>query len=153
MDGLIVVQKMKPLLIAFAALCVVLMSCAPESSITDPPSATQGSSMSGDHTHQISATPTPTPTPTSTRLAAKDGYCEIHNTPLIESDGYWTGEPVPMIRLTPAYIKHASSFPHRIRLSESLKKSDFTPHPHKVRYCKECEMGLKNALNAERPSQ
>ena len=73
-------------------------------------------------------------------------HCRVHQIPLTEVRGYWTGRPVPMISPTEPYIKLAGDYPNHVGLAESLVYSEFTPKRHWFRYCEDCHSGLSEAL-------
>ena len=86
--------------------------------------------------------------PESTYIDA-DGKasCAIHQEALAEVDGYWTGDPVPLITPTDAYIEFAGQFPNHIGLAQSLEKTEFTPIGHPIRYCRSCEAAINEAID------
>lgn len=73
-------------------------------------------------------------------------YCSIHKIPLIETDGYWTGTPVPCISFDEEFIKYSTKFPNHMGATQSLTHSSFTPEECKFKYCIKCQAKLDKAL-------
>lgn len=91
----------------------------------------------------------PFPPEPGATYAGNDGrlHCTLHNEALVVRQGYWTGEPIPLISPTDAYIKNAGRFPNHLGLAQSLTKTQLASKPCKVRYCESCERGLRTALD------